>query len=66
MELTDRKHLFLALVVFIIAYGLVGTGDFEDALQSQRHYCDSVSRYAESRGEVGHPPYNLQIKCDEQ
>ena len=66
MELNDKRVLFLALVVFLLAYGWVGAADYEDALASQRHYCDSVNRYAESRGEFGHPPYNLQIKCDEQ
>lgn len=66
MELNDKRVLFLALCVFLLAYGWVGAADYEDALASQRYYCDSVNLYAESRGEIGHPPYNLQINCDEQ
>ena len=49
------KAIGAALFV-IVAFGIVGQMDYEDAIEQERHYCDMVRQ--------GHwPAYNQDIDC---
>lgn len=49
------KAIGAALFV-IVAFGIVGQMDYEDAIEQERHYCDMVRD--------GHwPHYNKDIDC---
>ena len=50
--------LVLGIAVAILFFGVVGTGDYEEAQSAHQHYCDMVSKWASSGGEYGHPNYD--------
>lgn len=45
------------LIAGIVALGVVGQMDFEDAIASENHYCEMVTLYKESNGQYGWPDY---------
>jgi hypothetical protein len=45
------------LVILILALGAVGRMDLEDAIQSEKHYCDMVKLYKDTGGDAGWPDY---------
>ena len=57
----DEMHegIWAAIAVAIIAVvlGLVGEGDYQEALSQQQIYCDQVAAHQQSSGEFGWPDY---------
>jgi hypothetical protein len=49
--------ILLAGAAFV-AFGLVGSMDYEDALAEQEHYCEMVKQNLDTNGEQGWPDYN--------
>jgi len=54
---TGTKKL-IGLIAALIALGLVGNSDFEDAQKQEREYCSNVKA-------GNHPAYDKLIKCEE-
>jgi len=57
-----KALLFTAALV--AALGLAGKADVEDATAHGSLYCDMVALYESSNGELGWPPYDPAINCN--
>lgn len=55
IDMSMIKAIGAALFV-IVAFGIVGQMDYEDAIEQERHYCDMVR-------EGRWPAYNQDIDC---
>lgn len=65
MDWLEKLTVAAALIGIFTAMGYVGEMDYHDALERQRHYCDSVSRFERSNGLEGHPAYDEWTVCNE-
>lgn len=45
------------LVLLILALGTIGRMDFEDAIQSEKRYCNMVKLHKNTHGDAGWPDY---------
>ena len=54
-----HEGVWAAITVAIIALllGIVGEGDYQEALSQQQIYCDQVAKHQQSGGEFGWPDY---------
>jgi hypothetical protein len=51
-----------AISAVIVAFGLVGQADYEDAKAQHERYCEMVELYHETGGTSGWPPYDGECK----
>jgi hypothetical protein len=58
-----RYQVILAFIGIIIAMGIVGQADFEEAERQQAEYCEMVKIWKDSNGEKGWPAYNGEGVC---
>ena len=47
----------VAVAIIVVVLGLVGEGDYREALSQQQIYCDQVAAHQQSGGEFGWPDY---------
>ena len=57
-----RYQVIGLLVVLVIAMGLVGTDDYEEAKRQEQLYCDMVQLWKQTNGEHGWPAFNGECK----
>ena len=50
------KYAVIFLLV-VIAFGIVGQGDYEDAVAQEDIYCDFVDLWEKTNGRDGHPDW---------
>ena len=50
------KYAGIFLLV-VIAFGIVGQGDYEDAVAQEDIYCDFVDLWEKTNGKDGHPDW---------
>lgn len=55
--------MILGALAFVVMYGIVGSMDYKSELQEEKRYCEMVSLWNESGGDIGWPPYKGE--CDE-
>lgn len=64
MDIGDVLSLLKSPAIWMmLALGLVGNMDLEEAVQQNKTYCEMVKLYADSDGENGWPAYNPDIEC---
>ena len=50
------------LAALVVAMGLVGADDYEEAKRQEQHYCGMVKLWKQTKGEQGWPAYNGECK----
>jgi hypothetical protein len=58
-----RYQLILAVIGMIVAMGIVGQSDFEEAERQQAEYCEMVKLFKQTKGQSGWPAYNGEGMC---
>jgi hypothetical protein len=58
-----RYQVILAVIGLIVAMGIVGQSDFEEAERHQAEYCDMVKLWKQTKGQSGWPAYNGKGMC---
>lgn len=58
-----RYQVILAVIGLIVAMGIVGQSDFEEAERQQAEYCDMVKLWKQTKGQSGWPAYNGEEMC---
>ena len=58
-----RYQVILAVIGLIVAMGIVGQSDFEEAERQQAEYCDMVKMWKQTKGQSGWPAYNGEGMC---
>ena len=58
-----RYQVILAVIGLIVAMGIVGQSDFEEAERQQAEYCDMVKLWKQTKGQSGWPAYNGEGMC---
>lgn len=59
-----RHYLgFLTIAWIIIAMGIVGQSDYDEAQRQTEQYCKMVTMWKESGGEKGWPAYDGEDVC---
>jgi len=58
-----RYHVILAAIGLVIAMGIVGQSDFEEAERQQAEYCEMVKQWKQTKGQAGWPAYNGEGMC---
>lgn len=54
----DAMSVWVGVLAFLLILGVVGRGDYDDAVAAERHYCEMVESKA-------WPAYNRNITCKE-
>ncbi len=58
-----RYQLILAIIGLIVAMGIVGQSDLEEAERQQAEYCEMVKLFKQTKGQSGWPAYNGEGMC---
>lgn len=48
----------IGILILLVGFSLVGTGDYTEAQREHIHYCIMVDKWIESQGILGHPNYD--------
>jgi len=59
---TFQQILLIAVVVTTWAW--ISSGEYDDEIQNETHYCSMVSTFEETEGEHGWPNFK-NINCEE-
>lgn len=52
------RWALIGVMVFLLAAGLAGQSDYEEALRAEQAYCINVKLFKDTRGEQGWPDYD--------
>lgn len=52
------RWVLVGFVVFLLAAGLAGQSDYEEALRAEKAYCSNVKLFNETNGTRGWPDYD--------
>ena len=58
-----RYQLILAVIGLVVAMGIVGQSDLEEAERQQAEYCEMVKLFKQTKGQSGWPAYNGEGMC---
>ena len=58
-----RYQVILAGLGLLIAMGIVGQSDFEEAERQQAEYCEMVKLWKQTKGQAGWPAFNGEKMC---
>ena len=58
-----RYQVILAGLGLLIAMGIVGHSDFEEAERQEAEYCEMVKLWKQTNGQAGWPAYNGEKMC---
>jgi hypothetical protein len=58
-----RYQVILAGLGLLIAMGIVGQSDFEEAERQEAEYCEMVKLWKQTKGQAGWPAYNGEKMC---
>jgi hypothetical protein len=58
-----RYQVILVIIGLIVAMGIVGQSDFEEAERQQAEYCEMVKLWKQTKGQSGWPAYNGEGMC---
>jgi len=50
-------HIVILMVLVFLALGIVGRGDYDDAVAQQDIYCEFVDLWGKTNGRDGHPDF---------
>jgi len=55
---TDARGVGIILVILLLlTMGIVGRGDYEEALLVEQEYCEMVDLWGQTNGRDGHPDW---------
>lgn len=58
-----RYQVILAGLGLLIAMGIVGQSDFEEAERQEAEYCEMVKLWKQTNGQAGWPAFNGEKMC---
>lgn len=58
-----RYQVILAGLGLLMAMGIVGQSDLEEAERQQAEYCEMVKLWKQTKGQAGWPAYNGEKMC---
>ncbi len=58
-----RYQVILGLIGLVIAMGIVGQSDLEEAERQQAEYCEMVKLWKQTKGQAGWPAYKGERMC---
>jgi len=58
-----RYQVIIAGLGLLIAMGIVGQSDFEEAERQEAEYCEMVKLWKQTKGQAGWPAYNGEKMC---
>ena len=58
-----RYQVILAGLGLLIAMGIVGQADLEEAERQEAEYCEMVKLWKQTKGQAGWPAYNGEKMC---
>lgn len=58
-----RYQIILAGLGLLIAMGIVGQSDFEEAERQEAEYCEMVKLWKQTKGQAGWPAFNGEKMC---
>lgn len=58
-----RYQVILAGLGLLIAMGIVGQSDLEEAERQEAEYCEMVKLWKQTKGQAGWPAYNGEKMC---
>lgn len=58
-----RYQVILAAIGLLIAMGIVGQSDLEEAERQEAEYCEMVKLWKQTKGQAGWPAYNGEKMC---
>lgn len=58
-----RYQVILGLIGLVIAMGIVGQSDLEEAERQQAEYCEMVKLWKQTNGQAGWPAYKGERMC---
>lgn len=58
-----RYQVILAGLGLLIAMGIVGQSDFEEAERQEAEYCEMVKLWKQTKGQAGWPAFNGEKMC---
>jgi hypothetical protein len=58
-----RYQIILAVIGLVVAMGIVGQSDLEEAERQQAEYCEMVKLFKQTKGQSGWPAYNGEGMC---
>jgi hypothetical protein len=47
----------ILVILLLLALGITGRGDYEDALMVEQEYCEMVELWGQTNGRDGHPDW---------
>ena len=60
-----RYQVILAFIAIIIAFGIVGQADCEEAERQHDEYCEMVKLWKQTKGEAGWPAFRAgEVSCE--
>lgn len=62
-ESKDIAKGIAIILLILLAMGLMGSGDYQEAVLLQKEYCENLERWDASDGEDGWPPYQGREVC---
>jgi len=62
-ETKDIGKSVIIVLLILVAMGLVGSGDYQEAVLLQKEYCANLAVWDASNGSEGWPPYQGREVC---
>lgn len=58
-------HMIIAGAFFLVAFGIVGQADYEEAERQHDEYCEMVKLWKQTNGESGWPAFRAgEVSCE--
>jgi hypothetical protein len=58
-------HMIIAGAFFLVAFGIVGQADYEEAERQHDEYCEMVKLWKQTKGEAGWPAFRAgEVSCE--
>jgi hypothetical protein len=58
-------HMIIAGAFVLVAFGIVGQADYEEAERQHDEYCEMVKLWKQTKGEAGWPAFRAgEVSCE--
>lgn len=60
-----RYQVILGFIAIVIAMGITGQADYEEAERQEQEYCEMVKLWKQTKGEAGWPAFRAgEVSCE--
>lgn len=60
-----RYQVIFGFIAIIVAFGIVGQADYEEAERQHDEYCEMVKLWKQTKGEAGWPAFRAgEVSCE--